>query len=97
MKKLDASKMQLNMEKFLISFESLKLPNATKRMRKTVSKLELVAKCAKLFTMFVLASLKFDISNALFKIILHFFKSIMTNVYNTMSLQLNRNNQNKKH
>jgi hypothetical protein len=42
-RKLDASKMQLNDEKFFISFESLRLPSATSKMRKNVSRLEFEA------------------------------------------------------
>lgn len=42
-KKLDVKRRQLNSEKFLISFESLKFPKATNKIKKNVSKLDLDA------------------------------------------------------
>ncbi len=42
-KKLDASRRQLNREKFLISLESLKFPRATNKIMKNVSRLDFEA------------------------------------------------------
>lgn len=42
--KLQLNNIQLSKENFLISFESLRLPRAIKRMKKKVSKLDFDAK-----------------------------------------------------
>ena len=80
MKKLDASRIQLNFEKLLISFESLRLPSAISRTRKNVSRLEVDANSAKLVTMFSLASRMVGVSKASFRIWLHLFMSIRASV-----------------
>ncbi|RMZ98252.1 hypothetical protein BpHYR1_051122 [Brachionus plicatilis] len=72
-KKFDASNKQPNIEKFLISFDSLRFPKAI------MSKLELDAYDAKFCATDFFASFKFLISNALLNIILHFFTSINNN------------------
>lgn len=85
-KKFEASNKHPNIEKFLISFDSLKFPKAINKIIQNVSKLELDAHDAKFWTTDFFASFKFLISNALLNIILHFFTSINNNVYITMSL-----------
>lgn len=79
-KKFDASSKHPNIEKFFISLDSLKFPNAINKIIQKVSKLELEAHDAKLCTTDFFASFKFLISNALLKIILHFLTSINNNV-----------------